>query len=111
MKILKKKNLSKITCIISLVLISNSFFSSLLPINRKVEDSSLSYSPLTSQGGVYWPTNSSEWTEVNPADQGLDATKISQMFDLIESSSYDVHSVIIVKNGYLIREEFLNDSQ
>ncbi|MHA1242145.1 MAG: serine hydrolase domain-containing protein, partial [Promethearchaeota archaeon] len=37
--------------------------------------------------------------------------KISQMFDLIESSSYDVHSVIIVKNGYLIREEFLNDSQ
>ena len=111
MKIFKKKNLSKITCIISLVLISTSFFSSLLPINGKVEDSSLSYSPLTSQGGVYWPTNSSEWTEIDPADQGLDAAKISEMFDLIESSSYDIHSVIIVKNGYLIREEFLNDSQ
>jgi len=111
MKIFKKKNLSKITCIISLVLIGASFFSSLLPINEKVEDSSISYSPLTSQAGVYWPTNSSEWTEIDPADQGLDSAKISEMFDLIESSSYDVHSVIIVKNGYLITEKFLNGSQ
>ena len=63
------------------------------------------------QGDVYWPTNSSQWSEINPADQGLDSDKISEMFDLIESSSYDVHSVIIVRNGYLITEEFLNGSQ
>ncbi len=101
---------TEITCIITLIIIGISFYTSFLPIDGKVENALFSSSPLTSQGGVHWPGNSSEWTEIDPADQGLDAIKISEMFDLIESSSYDVHSVIIVRNGYLIEEEFLNES-
>ncbi len=108
---IKKRRKQKIICIISLVLICTSYSLSFLGFTSEGEDNSSTLSPITAQGGVHWPGNSSEWTEIDPADQGLDAAKISQMFDVIESSSYDIHSVIIVKNGYLIREEFLNDSK
>ena len=108
---IKKRRKQKIICIISLVLICTSYSLSFLGFTSEGEDNSSTLSPITAQGGVHWPENSNEWTEIDPADQGLDAAKISQMFDVIESSSYDIHSVIIVKNGYLIREEFLNDSK
>ena len=62
-----------------------------------------------SNGDVYWPT--SEWTKVNPETQGLDSNSISLMFDYIEDNSLDIHSVIIVRNGYLLTEEFLYNSQ
>ncbi len=111
MKIFNKKRSIKVTCIVSLILICTVLSLSLLRFTSEGEDYSSRFSPLTAQGDVHWPGNSSEWTEIDPADQGLDAAKISQMFDVIESSSYDIHSVIIVKNGYLVREEFLNDSK
>ena len=111
MKIFNKKRIIKVTCIVSLILICTLLSLSLLRFTSEGEDYSLRFSPLTAQGVVHWPGNSSEWTEIDPADQGLDSAKISDMFDLIESSSYDIHSVIIAKNGYLIREEFLNGSQ
>jgi len=59
----------------------------------------------------FWPPNSSEWTEVAPEEQGLDSKKISEMFEFIEKNSYDIHSVIIVRNGYLLTEEYLYNSQ
>ena len=59
----------------------------------------------------FWPSNSSEWTEVPPEEQGLDSDKIAEMFEFIEKQSYDVHSVIIVRNGYLLTEKYLNNSQ
>ncbi|MHA2008863.1 MAG: serine hydrolase domain-containing protein [Promethearchaeota archaeon] len=60
---------------------------------------------------IFWPSNSSEWTEVAPEEQGLDSDKISEMYEFIEKNSYDIHSVIIVRNGYLITEEYLYNSQ
>ena len=60
-------------------------------------------------GETYWPTF--EWNEVTPESQGLDSNSISSMFDYIEAGSQDVHSVIIVRNGYLLTEEYLYDSQ
>jgi len=56
-----------------------------------------------------WPTE--EWVEVSPEQQGLDSNSISNMFDYIEDRSLDVHSVIIVRNGYLLTEEYLYNSQ
>jgi len=60
---------------------------------------------------IFWPPNSSEWTEVAPEEQGLDSGKISEMFEFIEENSYDIHSVIIVRNGYLLTEEYLYNSK
>ena len=59
----------------------------------------------------FWPSNSSEWTEVAPETQGLDSDKIAEMFEFIEKNSYDVHSVIIARNGYLLTEKYLSNSQ
>ena len=59
----------------------------------------------------FWPSNSSEWTEVAPEEQGLDSKKIADMFEFIEKNSYNIHSVIIVRNGYLLTEEYLYNSQ
>jgi CubicO group peptidase (beta-lactamase class C family) len=92
---IKRRNLI-ISLIFSLVMIAFSF--SLLPLMVR-----------GSNGELYWPTN--EWTEVNPESQGLDPNSISSMFEYIEDTSLDVHSVIIVRNGYLLTEEFLYDSQ
>ena len=59
----------------------------------------------------FWPSNSSEWTEVAPEEQGLNSSKISEMFELIETNSYDIQSVIIVRNGYLLLEQYLSNSR
>ena len=59
----------------------------------------------------FWPSKSNEWTEVTPEEQGLDSNKIAKMFEFIEKNSYDVHSVIIARNGYLVTEKYLSNSQ
>ncbi len=59
----------------------------------------------------FWPSNSSEWIEVAPEEQGLDSSKIAEMFEFIEKNSYDLHSVIIARNGYLLTEAYLSNSK
>ncbi|MCK4383771.1 MAG: serine hydrolase, partial [Candidatus Lokiarchaeota archaeon] len=101
----------RLTCIISLVLIT--FFSlaplSMRGINTNSDNSPFSVTNLSTQD-TYWPGNSSDWTEVAPETQGLDSDKIAAMFRLIEQNSYNIHSVIIVRNGYLLTEEYLYNS-
>ncbi|KKK90288.1 hypothetical protein LCGC14_2724570, partial [marine sediment metagenome] len=53
---------------------------------------------------------SSEWTEVAPEEQGLDSDKITQMFEYIETRRFDIRSVIIVRNGHLLTEKYLDNS-
>jgi CubicO group peptidase (beta-lactamase class C family) len=79
-------------------------------INTTVDDYSFPVSNLSTQD-IHWPGNSSEWTEVTPESQGLDSDKIADMFEYIEDNSLDIHSVIIVRNGYLLAEEYLYQSQ
>ena len=98
-------------CLISLILTS-SFSIGSLPrqgISPNVNDYSFSVSNLSTQD-IFWPSNSSQWLEVAPETQGLDSDKISDMFEFIENGGYDIHSVIIVRNGYLVTEEYLYDS-
>jgi CubicO group peptidase (beta-lactamase class C family) len=93
--IIKRKNLF-ISLVISLVVLASSL--SLLPILVR-----------GSNGEKYWPTN--EWTEVNPEQQGLDSNSISRMYGYIEDNLLDVHSVIIVRNGYLLTEKYFYNYQ
>ncbi len=52
----------------------------------------------------YWPTV--EWQNSTPEEQGMDSVRLQQMIDHIESESLDVHSVIVVRHGYIILEEY-----
>jgi len=108
------KNIIKklLICMISLAVITSLSLDSLSRqgINTNVDDSSFSIHNLSTQD-TFWPSNSSDWTEVAPETQGLDSDKISEMFEYIEVIGYNIHSVIIVRNGYLLTEEYLYNSQ
>jgi len=109
---MKNKIEKLIICMISLVIINSISMVSLSVqgISTGVDDFSLSTSNLSTQD-IFWPPNSSEWTEVAPETQGLNSSKITEMFEFIETNSYDIHSVIIARNGYLLTEEYLQFSQ
>ncbi|KKN35693.1 hypothetical protein LCGC14_0781010 [marine sediment metagenome] len=101
-----------IICMISLAFITSFSIVSLSRrgINTIVDDYSFSASNLSTQD-TFWPPNSSDWTEVAPETQGLDSDKIAEMFEFIEENSHGIHSVIIVRNGYLLTEEYLYNSK
>jgi len=108
---MKYKKEKLLTCMISLILIASFSRVSLSKgFSTNVDDVSFSAPNLSAQD-IFWPSNSSEWTEVAPEEQGLDSDKIVEMYDFIEENSYDIHSVIIVRNGYLLTEEYLHDFQ
>jgi CubicO group peptidase (beta-lactamase class C family) len=83
---------------------------SMREISTGVDDFSIPISSLSTQD-TFWPPNSSDWTEVAPETQGLNSSKIAEMFEFIEDNSYDIHSVIIARNGYLLTEEYFYQSQ
>jgi len=105
---MKNKIKKQFTWFILLALITSFYIQSLsLPeISSKVEDS-LFFEPNLSAQDTFWPGNASEWIEVAPETQGLDSDKIAEMFEFINNSQIDIHSIIIVRNGYLILWEYL----
>ncbi len=109
---MKNKIKKLLICTISLVLITSFSIVSLSMrrISTSVDEFSFSVPNLSAQD-TFWPSNSSEWTEVAPEEQGLDSGKISEMFEFIEKNSYDIHSIIIVRNGYLLTYEYLYNYQ
>ena len=74
--------------------------------SSKVDDFSFSVPNLSAQD-TFWPGNSSEWPEVAPETQGLNSGKISEILEFIENNSTNIQSIIIVRNGYLLFEEYL----
>ena len=57
----------------------------------------------------YWPAN--EWNITNPSDQSLNNATIYDMYDYIDTNNINIHSVSIVRNGFLIHEEYLIGNQ
>ena len=109
---MKNKVKKLLICMISLAVITSFSLGSLSKqgIKTNVDDYSFSDSNLSTQD-TFWPSNSSDWIEVAPESQGLDSDKISEMFEYIGIRGFDIHSVIIVRNGYLLTEEYLYNSQ
>ena len=109
--IMRNKIEKLIICMISLTLIASFTIGSpsTRGISTNIDDFSFSITNLSTQD-IFWPGNSSEWTKVAPETQGLDSDKIADMFEFIEEGSHDVHSVIIVRNGYLLTEEYMYNS-
>ncbi|MCE7742916.1 MAG: serine hydrolase [Candidatus Heimdallarchaeota archaeon] len=53
----------------------------------------------------YWPTNG--WEKASFEEADLNKQTIDNMFEYIDSNNYDIDSVQIVKNGYLVVDEYL----
>ena len=53
---------------------------------------------------AYYPDG--EWRASTPEEQGVDSNKIVAMLQSIQASKLDFHSILIIKNGYLITETY-----
>lgn len=52
----------------------------------------------------YWPTNG--WRSASPEDHGLDNEQLEAMFAYIEKHGINLHSLLIVKDGYIVAEQY-----
>jgi hypothetical protein len=62
--------------------------------------------PTEAPAPEYWPTK--EWKFSTPEAQGLDGAMLQKLVDLIREGEKfpDLHSLLVVRNGYLVIEEF-----
>jgi CubicO group peptidase (beta-lactamase class C family) len=51
-----------------------------------------------------WPT--AEWQTSSPEAQGMDSHKLAEMLKAIEERGLDLHSLLIIRNGYLVSENY-----
>jgi CubicO group peptidase (beta-lactamase class C family) len=51
-----------------------------------------------------WPTRG--WLTSTPEEQGMDSGKLADLFDRIESRKLNLHSLLVVRNGYLVTEAY-----
>jgi CubicO group peptidase (beta-lactamase class C family) len=58
----------------------------------------------TAEASAYWPT--ADWRTSSPEAQGLDSQKLAEMLAAIEQQHLDLHSLLIIRNGYLISETY-----
>ena len=52
----------------------------------------------------YWPTE--RWQNTTPEEQGMDSTTLQDMMNYIGSSHYQIDSVIVIRNSYIVLEEY-----
>ncbi len=51
---------------------------------------------------AYWPTEG--WRTSTPEEQGMDSEKLAEMVTAIQSENLPLHSLLIVRHGYLVGE-------
>jgi CubicO group peptidase (beta-lactamase class C family) len=61
---------------------------------------------VTPETGKYWPTEG--WRTSAPEEQGMDPAKLGQMMDYISENNLAIDSVVVVRNGYIVFEEYPN---
>ena len=54
----------------------------------------------------YWPTGG--WRISTPEEQGMDSELLAKMFEHIDQKHINLHSVLIVRNGYIVAEAYFH---
>ena len=52
----------------------------------------------------YWPTQA--WRTSTPEEQGMDSARLAQMLDSIRQEHLSLHSLLIIRNGYIVSETY-----
>ncbi|MHA1576577.1 MAG: serine hydrolase domain-containing protein [Candidatus Thorarchaeota archaeon] len=62
----------------------------------------------TSQNAIrdYWPTDG--WRNSTPQEHGMNNQTLYDMLNLIDTQDYPIRSIFIVKDGYVVFEEYLS---
>jgi CubicO group peptidase (beta-lactamase class C family) len=53
---------------------------------------------------AYWPTNG--WRHSSPEAQGMDSKALAEAFDFVRDHRTPIHSLTIVRNGYLVLDAY-----
>lgn len=56
----------------------------------------------------YWPTE--EWRFATPESKGMNSTKLDELSSRVYDENMRVHSMIIVKDGYIVAEEYFSNT-
>ncbi len=57
----------------------------------------------------YFPTNG--WRTSSSEEQGIDSQKLAQLLAAIEEQHLNLHSLLIIRNGYLVSENYFRSYQ
>ena len=52
----------------------------------------------------YWPTQA--WRSSTPEEQGMDSARLAQMLDSIRQQHLSLHSLLVIRNGYIVSETY-----
>ena len=58
----------------------------------------------TTPPGAYWPTQA--WRTSTPEEQGMDSAKLANMLDRIEEQHLSLHSLLVIRHGYIVSETY-----
>jgi CubicO group peptidase (beta-lactamase class C family) len=53
---------------------------------------------------MYWPTE--DWRSSMPEEQGMDGESLARMVAYIKQHSLNLHSLLVIRNGYLVSETY-----
>ncbi len=91
------------------------------PVPTSTADARISYPGAPSTGrsaapstpiaevSAYFPANG--WRTSSPEDQGTDSQTLAQMLTAIEQQQLNLHSLLIIRNGYLVSENYFGSYQ
>jgi len=55
-----------------------------------------------------WPT--AGWRTSSPAEQGMDAAKLSEMLEAVKSQNLNLHSLLVIRNGAIVSENYFGSN-
>ena len=68
------------------------------------------FNPDTSSASTeYWPTES--WRFTVPEKQGMDSGRLAKMVESIRKKKYEIDSITIVRNGYVVLDAYFHPFQ
>ncbi len=65
----------------------------------------------SSDCGKYVPWPTSGWQSTYPEKQGMDSGSLADMLEFIKEQDSPIHSVLVVRNGYLVTEAYFQPFQ
>jgi len=57
----------------------------------------------------YWPTEG--WKTSSPEQQGVDSEQLAKMFDAIQQKNANIHSLLVIRHGYIVAEAYFHPYQ
>jgi CubicO group peptidase (beta-lactamase class C family) len=81
---------------------------------KELDDQQFPSSELIASGqymGDYWPTDG--WRTCSPEQVGMDSEYLEEMNEeilVLKELHVDIHSVLIIKNGYIVAEQYYSDA-